>query len=268
MIQKLIDFLWELCTSVGIKLLYAAIVLVIGLKLCKFIPKLIAKSKLFKKMEDTLKAFLLSFISIILYAIVIVSVAIILGVPTTSFLTILTSAGVAIGLALQGSLSNFAGGIMILLFKPFKDGDYIEAPTASGTVKSITIFYTTLTTPDNKQVVVPNGALSNATVVNYSVEPTRRNDIVFKVDYSSDADKVREILLKAALQHPVVLKDPAPAVMLSNHGDSSLDFTLRYWTDSADFWTANFDLRENVKKLFDENGIKIPYTQIDVHLDK
>ncbi len=260
-------FFTELLQSVGVKLIFAALLFMLGMWLAKLLPKLIMKTKGYKKLDETLANFIMSFIKIALYAVVFVSVAIVLGVPATSFITALASAGVAIGLALQGSLSNFAGGIMLLIFKPFKDGDYIEGVGVSGTVKSITIFYTTLITPDNKQITVPNGTLSNSSIINYSAHDTRRNDLVFSVSYKSDAEAVKAILLKAAYDNEKVLKDPAPVALLSEHGDSALRFTLRIWTKGEDYWDVNFALKERIKQLFDKYGISIPYPQMDVHID-
>ncbi len=260
-------FFIDLVQSVGVKLIFAAIIFGVGMWLAKFLPKLIMKTRGYKRLDETLANFIMSFIKIALYAVVFVSVAIVLGVPATSFITALASAGVAIGLALQGSLSNFAGGIMLLIFKPFKDGDYIEGTGVSGTVKSITIFYTTLITPDNKQITVPNGALSNSSITNYSAHDTRRNDLVFNVSYKSDIESVKAILLKAAYDNDAVLKDPAPVAVVNNHGDKGLEFTLRIWTKGADYWDVNFALKERIKQLFDKYEISIPYPQMDVHIE-
>ena len=260
-------FFIDLLQSIGVKLIFAAVLFSIGMWAAKLLPKLIMKTRGYKRLDETLANFIVSFIKIALYAAVFVSVAIILGVPATSFITALASAGVAIGLALQGSLSNFAGGIMILLFKPFKDGDYIEGADVSGTVKSITIFYTMLITPDNKQITVPNGTLSNSSITNYSANDTRRNDLVFSVSYKSDIESVKAILLKAAYDNEKVLKDPAPVAVLSTHGDSALEFTLRVWAKNSDYWDVNFALKERIKQLFDKYEISIPYPQMDVHID-
>lgn len=259
-------FFTELLRSVGVKIIFAALLFSLGMWLAKLLPKLVMKTRGYKRLDETLANFIMSFIKIALYALVFVSVAIVLGVPATSFVTALASAGVAIGLALQGSLSNFAGGIMLLLFKPFKDGDYIEGAGVSGAVKSITIFYTTLITPDNKQITVPNGTLSNSSITNYSAHETRRNDLVFSVAYTSDPESVKAILLKAAYDNEKVLKDPAPVAVLSAHGTSALEFTLRVWTKGADYWDVNFALKERIKQLFDKYEISIPYPQMDVHV--
>ena len=192
----------------------------------------------------------------------------VLGVPATSFITILASCGVAVGLALQGSLSNFAGGLMILFFKPFKVGDYIEASGESGTVAEISVVYTVLLTPDNKRITIPNGALTNSVIENYSSEPTRRVDFTFTADYNNDIEKVKAVIDEVINAHPAALKDPAPFVRLSAHSENALTYTARVWVKSADYWTVFFDVTENVKLAFDKNNIKIPYPQLDVHLDK
>jgi small conductance mechanosensitive channel len=176
----------------------------------------------------------------------------------------LASAGVAIGLALQGALSNLAGGLMILFFKPFKVGDMIEADGHSGVVLGITVFYTILTTVDNKRITLPNGKLTNTSVVNYSSEKTRRVDFVFSVDYESDVDKVKTILMDVISKNELILDDPAPVARLKKHNDSSLDFAVWVWCEGKDYWHVFFDMNENVKKAFDKNGIDIPYPHLEI----
>ena len=263
-----LEYLKQLGTDVGLKILFGLVVLFIGMKLAKWIVKLVSKGRGFNKLEASVQGFLLSFLKIMLYALVIASAAIIWGIPTTSFLTIFTSAGVAVGLALQGALSNFAGGLMILIFKPFKIGDFIENGSAMGTVKDITIIYTILTTVDNKVITIPNGTLTNSNVINYSTQPQRRVDIKFSTGYGDDIDKVKRVLMEVAESHEKILKDPAPFVRLVAQASSSLDYTFRVWCSGADYWDVYFDMMERVKKAFDENGISIPFQQIDVHMDK
>lgn len=258
----------ELGSAWGIKLLVAIIVLIVGAKLIKALTKWIRKSPKLDKLDSSLRSFLVSFSKIALYIVLIITVAMILGIPATSFITILASCGVAIGLALQGSLSNFAGGIMILLFKPFKVGDYIEASGESGTVEEITVVYTVLLTPDNKRVTIPNGTLTNSVIENYSAEKNRRVDLKFSTDYSADIETVKNVLTKVAESHPLALKDPAPMVRLSEHSDSALTYTVRIWCKNEDYWDVYFDTTEKVKKAFDENGIEIPYPQLDVHINQ
>lgn len=254
-------------STFGLKLLWALVVFVVGYNVIKAFRKWFKGSKKLDHMDTGLRSFLSSFFGIALYAVLAIVVATILGIPATSFITILASCGVAVGLALQGSLSNVAGGIMILLFKPFRIGDFIEAAGESGTVKEITIVYTILKTGDNKIVTVPNGTLTNSTIKNYSAEKLRRVDMTFNVAYSSDIDKVKGILSETLSAHPCTLSDPEPVVRLSAHGDSSLTFVARVWCENADYWTVYFDVTEKVKEEFDKNGIEIPYQQIDVHVD-
>ena len=266
--EKLFQFLAEFATSWGLKLLGAIIVLIVGLKLVKWISKWIRNSKKLDKVDNSLRSFLSSFSKILLYALLLITVASIIGIPATSFLTILASCGVAIGLALQGSLSNFAGGLMILFFKPFKVGDYIEAADVSGTVKDISVVYTILVTPDNKHITIPNGTLTNSVLKNYSAEETRRVDFTFDVAYGTDTEKVIKIITRVIEAHPLAFKEPEPFVRLSSCADSSLKFAARVWCKTEDYWTVNFDVLEGVKKAFEENSIEIPFPQLDVHIDK
>ena len=239
-----------------------------GSKLIKLAKKWIKKSPKLGKVDMGVRTFLSSFLGIMLYAVLFVSIAMILGIPTTSFVTALASCGVAIGLALQGALGNLAGGIMILIFKPFKVGDYINTSAASGTVTNISIMYTVLKTPDNKVITIPNGTLTNSVIENYSASDERRVDLKFTASYDADVDKVKGILLSVAESHHKVLKDPAPFARLTNHGDSALEYTVRVWCKASDYWDVNFDIIETVKKEFDANGISIPYPQMDIHIDK
>ena len=266
--DTVIEYLKQLGTDVGLKIVFGILVLFIGFKIAKWVVKLVSKGRAFQKLDKSVQSFLLSFVKIILYALVIASAAIIWGIPTTSFMTIFTSAGVAIGLALQGALSNFAGGLMILIFKPFKIGDFIENGAVMGTVKDITIIYTILHTVDNKVVTIPNGTLTNSNVINYSTLPVRRVDIKFSAGYHDDIDKVKSVLMSVAEAHEKVLKDPAPFIRLTAQAASSLDYTFRVWVNGADYWEVYFDMMERVKKAFDENGISIPFQQVDVHMDK
>ncbi|MBR7132787.1 MAG: mechanosensitive ion channel [Clostridia bacterium] len=261
------NYLLQLSTSLGIKLLEAIIILVVGFKLIKWCKKWIKETPKLNKLDGSLRSFLISFASIVLYALLLITVAMVLGVPVTSFITILASCGVAVGLALQGALGNFAGGLMILFFKPFKVGDFIEASGECGVVQEITVVYTVLLTGDNKRITLPNGTLTNSVIKNYSTEKLRRVDLTFNTSYSADIDKVRTIISEVIAAHPLALKDPEPFVRLSAHADSSLTYTVRIWCKSEDYWTVNFDVVENVKKAFDQNGIEIPYPQMDVHID-
>lgn len=266
--SKLIDTVMEMGASFGLKIIEAIIVLLVGLKMVKIVKKFLRKSPKLDKMDAGLRSFLGSAASILLYALIIITVAMILGVPVTSFITILASCGVAVGLALQGSLSNLAGGIMLLLFKPFKIGDYIEAAGEAGTVTEISVMYTEIITFDNKRITIPNGSLTNSVIENYSSEDTRRVDLTFNTSYANDVDAVKAVIMKVVENHPAILKTPEPFVRLSAHKDSSLEYAVRVWCKSADYWDVYFDLMEMVKKAFDENGVQIPYPQVDIHIDK
>ncbi len=264
--QSFLSFILEFISSFGIKLLGALIVLVVALKCISWISKLIRTSPKLDKLDISFRSFLASFTKISLYIVLVITIAMILGVPATSFITILASCGVAVGLALQGSLSNFAGGLMILFFKPFKVGDFIEASGETGTVVEISVVYTELLTVDNKRITIPNGTLTNSTIKNYSAEELRRVDLSFSVAYNSDDQTVKNIINDVIQARPEALKDPEPFVRLSDHADSALIYTVRIWCKNADYWTVYFDVLEGVKAAFDQNGISIPFKQMDVHI--
>lgn len=246
----------------------ALVFILVGFKLSSWLVNSMKKSKTFRKMDDSLESFVVSFLNIALKLLIVVLAAAIVGIDVTALSAVLATAGVTVGLALQGSLSNLTGGLMILFFRPFKVGDYIDNHSDSGTVREIGIFYTTLDTPDNKRITVPNGLLSNATVVNYSTNATRRVDMEFTVAYDEDIDKVLKVMRTVAEANDKVLKDPAPFVSLIRQDSSALVFVVRAWVDSANYWDVYFYLCENMKKAFDTMGIEIPYQQLDVHFDK
>lgn len=266
--DKVIERLINLAVDAAGNIIFSILLIVVGFKLTKFIINIIKKGKGFNKLEKSVQTFIVSFLSILFKVIVLISAASILGIPMTSMITIIGSAGLALGLALQGGLSNIAGSLMILIFKPFKVGDYVDTHADSGTVTEITMFHTVLTTLDNKKVVIPNGNLSNSVVVNYTAMKTRRVDLKFSVSYNSDIDKVKEILYNAANQNNLILKDPDIFVGLSEHADSALIFDLKAWTNKDNYLNAKYTLNESVKKEFDKNKIEIPYPQLDVHVDK
>ncbi len=275
MLEKFLDWLssaeamnWliDLVTSLGGKLLLGILILTVGLFFVRIIKRFIQKSHKLDKLDPSLRSFILSFASIALYIVLFITLAMVLGVPVTSFITVLATCGAAIGLALQGSLSNFAGGLMILLFKPFKVGDYIETSGEGGTVSEITVVYTVLLTPDNKQITIPNGSITNAVIKNYSAKDTRRVDWLFTADYSCDSDKVKAIIEKIITSHEKSLKDPEAFVKVSKCADSAVEYTARVWVNSSDYWTVYFDVLDEVKKAFQENDITIPYPQMDVHV--
>lgn len=266
MLKIFLNKLVEMCTGVGGRLLAAILVLVVGSILIKCLVKALRKSKMSKCADPTVHNFLISLIRIGLYVLLIVTLIAIMGVPMASIVAVIASAGVAVGLALQGSLSNLAGGIMLLIFRPFKLGDFIDASGFSGTVMDIGIFYTTLKTGDNKAITIPNGSLMNDSVINYSVHETRRVDLTFGVAYGTDVEKVKSILLEEATKHDKALKDPAPFCRLSKQNESSLDFVLRVWVNSGDYWQVNFDLLERINARFEAEGIEIPFNQVDVNI--
>ena len=264
--KEFITYLIELGTSLGFKLLEAIIVLIIGLSIIKRIKKFLKSSPKLDKLDTGLRSFIVSFTGISLIVLLIITIAMILGIPVTSFITLLASCGVAIGLALQGTLSNFAGGIMILLFKPFKVGDYIDASGEAGVVSEITVVYTVLLTPDNKRITIPNGTITNSVIENYSAEDLRRVDFTFNADYNCDFETVKSIINEIISSHPKALKEPAAFVRMSKQAENALEYTARVWCKSADYWDVYFDVNESVKKAFDDKGIKIPYNQLDVHI--
>ena len=265
--DALSKFMIELLKSLGIRIAISLVLLFVGRKIIKFIKKWIKTSPNMEKIDAGVRTFLSSFTGISLNILLFITIAMVLGVPTTSFITALASCGVAIGLALQGALGNLAGGIMILVFKPFAVDDYIKTPEAAGTVSKITIMYTVLKTPDNKIITIPNGTLTNSVVENYSSVENRRVDLKFNTSYDCDIEEVKKILMDVILSHDKILKEPEPFARLTMHADSALEFTVRVWCRTEDYWDVNFDLTENVKKAFDENGIVIPYPQMDVHIN-
>ena len=266
MLETMLTKLGELCVSFVGKLIAAILVLIIGIFAIKALVKILNKKKIGKHEDPTVRRFVLNLVKTALYVLLIVTVIAILGVPMASLVAVIASAGLAIGLALQGSLTNLAGGIMILIFHPFKLEDYIEASGFSGTVVDIGIFYTTLRTPDNKAITIPNGTLMNDNVINYSAHQTRRLELAFTLPYGSDVEKIKQILLEEAAKQEVALKDPAPFARLVSQDAHGLTFKLRVWVESANYWTLNFDLLEAIHLRFGQEGIEIPFNQLDVHI--
>ncbi|WKE64634.1 mechanosensitive ion channel [Gallaecimonas kandeliae] len=264
--DKYVDRAVDLVMAYAPKLVLAIIVLLVGLWLIGGLVKLMTKGMEVRKVEPTLRHFLANLTRIGFKVLLLISVASIIGIETTSFVAVVGAAGLAVGLALQGSLANFAGGVLILFFRPFKVGDVIEAGGHIGTVREIQIFNTILNTPDNKRVIIPNGQLSNNSLINYSSEPTRRVDFVFGVSYGANIDEVKSTLGEILANDSRILKDPAPMVVLSALADSSVNFTVRAWVNAADYWGVFFDTQEAVKKTFDTKGIEIPFPQRDLHL--
>lgn len=267
MLEKFLNELTRFATDFGLKLIAGILILVVGWKLVNWLVKKTEKTSQKRAVDQSVHSFIKSGLSISLKVLLVITVAGIFGVPMTSIIAVIGSAGLAIGLALQGSLSNLAGGLMILIFKPFVVGDYIETGGLSGTVKSITIFYTKLITPDNCKVVIPNSQITANSIENYSAYPTRRVDLKISADYGTDIDKVRSVLLSAASKCDMILSDPEPEVWLGEHADSSLNFYFRTWCRNEDYWKVKFFLLEEVKKSFDKEGISIPFPQLDVHIN-
>lgn len=266
--HKILDKLAEGGVDLGIKLIVFCLILLIGFKIVKVLIKLIKKGRGFNKLEKSVQSFVLSFVTISLKCLVFVTALGYLGIPMTSLITLLGTASLAIGLAMQGGLTNMVGGIMILIFKPFKVGDWIENAGLSGSVEEIGIFYTVIKTLDCTKIVLPNGNLANSDIKNFSFNSKRRLCLNFSVSYRSDIDKVKKVLNDVIVNEDLILKDEEVFIRLTEHSDSALIFTVRVWTKNSDFWAVKFNLLENVKKAFDKNNIEIPYPQLDVHLDK
>lgn len=262
----IIENLYQMGIDYGLNLLLAIITLVVGFWIIKRIMKGIHKSMEKSDVDATLSKFILSLLSIALKIMLIISVLSMVGVKMTSFIAILAAAGLAVGMALSGTLQNFAGGVMIILFKPFKVGDFIDAQGFMGIVKEIQIFNTIMVSLDNKTIIIPNGGLSTGAMTNYSTEPQRRVDFTFGIGYGDDIDKAKKLINSLIAADSRILKDPEPFVAVSELADSSVNFVVRVWANSADYWGIFFDMTENVKKLFDKEGISIPFPQTDVHV--
>ena len=252
----------------GMKLLVAIIIFIVGKMVAKMLVNVFGKIMQHSKYDDMLIDFLKSIVSAVLMLFVIVAALDHLGVDTTSLVAILGAAGLAIGLSLQGSLQNFAAGVMLLVFRPFKQGDFVEAGGTAGVVKNITIFTTIMTTPDNKEIIVPNGNIYSGNIINYSAKDTRRVDMVFGIGYDSDLKQAKQILEQLMNDDERILKDPKVQIAVSELADSSVNFVVRPWVKSADYWGVLFDTTEAVKLKFDEAGISIPFPQMDVHMHK
>ena len=250
----------------GIKVLMAILIAVVGLWIINKIVKGFKRILIARNIDETLVPFIISLTSVTLKVLLFISVISYLGIQMTSFIAILGAAGLAVGMALSGTLQNFAGGVILLILKPFKVGDYIEAQGHAGLVKEIQIFNTILTTLDNKVVIIPNGGLSTGAMTNYTKEETRRVDFVFGIGYDDDIDKARDIIIEVASKNELIMKDPAIFVAVLEHGDSSVNLVTRVWSKTSDYWTVYFYMMEFVKKEFDKQGITIPYPQRDVHM--
>ncbi len=253
-------------TDLIIKIVIACIVVAVGMKLSNFFVKLLEKGKGIQKMDETARGFILTTLKFVLKGVVVVTAIAILGVSTASIIAVIGSCGVAIGLALQGSLSNFAGGLMLLIFKPFEVGDYITTPDASGTVKSIGIFYTTVSTPDNVKVVIPNSMVSGNVISNTSSYSTRRLSFSFTVAHTENVDRVKELMSSVINSCDKVLREPSPMTVVSAYKENGVEITARCWVNACDYWDVNYLINENVKEKFVEEKINIPASKLDVNI--
>lgn len=260
------ELILNLVIKYGGQLLMAIITLVVGLWIISMLMKGMKKMFQARDLDAGLQTFLISLSGIALKVMLVISVITMLGVKMTSFIAVLGAAGLAIGLALSGSLQNFAGGVMILIFKPFKVGDYITAQGHSGTVNEIQIFHTILNTPDKKTIILPNGPLSTGPMTNFSTEPQRRVDFTFGIGYGDDIDKARQVIREVIDKDDRIFKDPEPFIAVMELGESSVNLVVRVWANATDYWGIFFDMQEAVKKEFDKQGINIPFPQRDVHL--
>ena len=252
----------NLCTTVVGKVLLAIVVWFVGKFIVNKLLGLVGKIKALDKIEPNTRTFVLSALKWLLYIILVVSIVAILGVPMASVITVLGTAGAAIALSLQGSLSNLAGGIMLVIFRPFKVGDFVEASGVTGTVKEITLFYTVLNTVDNCRINVPNGALMNANVIDYSAEATRRVDLTFASAKSENPKKIQDLMLDVMGQNEKVLKDPAPFARISGGTNEAMQFTVRAWCKTEDYWDVYFDLTQAITEKLGENGVQAPAVRV------
>lgn len=264
--QEIIDQVMVLVIEHGMAVLTALVILIVGLWLIKKAMKMIDRVFEKRNMEPSLAGFLHSLIGAVTKAMLFVSVIGMMGIETTSFVALLGAAGLAVGMALSGTLQNFAGGVMILIFKPFKVGDFIEAQGYTGVVAEIQIFVTILNTPDNKRIIIPNGPLSNGSMTNYSHEETRRVDWTFGIGYGDSADKAMEVLKNLTSQDERILNSPETFIALHSLGDSSVNFVVRAWVKTPDYWGVYFDLNKKVYEVFAKEGLSIPFPQMDVHV--
>lgn len=266
--SNLADQTVDFAKKYGIRFGEAVAILVLGWLLIKLVKRILKKTFEKTELDVSLEKFIISVVDICLKILLVICALSALGISTTGLVAAFSAAAVAVSLALKDSLGNLAGGILMLLTRPFKTGDYIEADGYSGTVLQIDMIHTTLRTPDNRQVVIPNGQLVNKTIVDYSKESTRRMDLQFGISYDNDPELAKKIILDCALAHEFTLTDPEPFVRVTEHADSAVIITMRVWVKSENFWALHFDLLEKVREEFDKNGISIPYNQLDVHVIK
>jgi small conductance mechanosensitive channel len=264
--EELIAKIYELITVFGVKILAAVAVFIIGRWVAKLMRRIVDKVMGKRSVDPTIGKFVANLTYIALLTFFILAALGLLGIQTTSFIAVIGAAGLAIGLALQGSLANFAAGFLLIIFRPYKVGDYIEGGGTAGTVEAIQLFTTQLASPDNKTIIVPNSKMTGDNIVNYSTKGTRRVDMVFGIGYEDDIDKARNIITEILSQDERILKDPPTNIAVSELADSSVNFIARPWVNAADYWNVYFETTEKVKKRFDAQGISIPYPQRDVHV--
>jgi small conductance mechanosensitive channel len=266
MSQEQIDAVVAYVTQYGLKIIVALLVLVVGKWLAGMVRNAVRRGMERGKVDPTLIGFLSNIVFYLLMVAVVIAAVSQLGIQTTSFVAVLGAAGLAVGLALQGSLSNFASGVLLILFRPFKVGDFVEAGGVTGVVDEIGILATQMHTPDNKGVTVPNSQIMGGHIVNFNAFPTRRLDLTFGIGYGDDIDKAKAILADLVASDERCLKEPAPTIAVSELGDSSVNIVVRPWVNGGDYWAVHFDMHEAVKKRFDAEGVSIPFPQRDVHL--
>ena len=264
--EEMLDKIYQLLTVYGLKVLAAIAIFIIGRWVAKGVRKLVERMMTKGKVDSTLVTFTSNMAYIGLLAFIVIAALGQLGIQTTSFIAILGAAGLAVGLALQGSLSNFAAGFLLIIFRPFKVGDLIEAAGVFGVVEAIQIFTTQLKTADNKTVIIPNAKLTDDNIVNWTVKGTRRVDMVFGIGYDDDIDKARSLMAEIIAEDSRILKAPTPQISVSELADSSVNFVVRPWVKVEDYWGVHFDLTEKIKKAFDANGVSIPFPQRDIHV--
>ncbi len=264
--EEILQKMWELVTLYGVKVVAAIVIFIIGRWIAKMVSNVIRRMMRKANVDETLRRFVANMAYIALLVFVVLAALSQLGIQTTSFIAVLGAAGLAVGLALQGSLSNFAAGFLMIVFRPFNVGDYIEAAGTAGVVQEIQIFTTTLTTPDNKTVIIPNASLTADNIVNWSTRGTRRVDLVMGISYDDDIDKAKQIMKEVLDKDERILKDPAPQIAMVELADSSVNFVVRPWCKVSDYWGVYMSVTEAIKKAFDANDISIPYPQRDVHV--
>jgi len=265
-LNTILPKLQELITLYGLKIIAAVVILIVGRWVAKGLRRLTVRALIKGKVDETLVSFLGHLTYFTLLAFVIIAALNQLGIQTTSFIAILGAAGLAVGLALQGSLANFAAGVLMIIFRPFRVGDYIEGGATAGIVEEIQIFTTKLRTPDNKSIIIPNAKITGDNIVNYSAKDSRRMDMIVGVSYDDDYDQVKEVLQDILAKDGRILEEPPPTIAILEFGDNSVNFAFRPWVKTAEYWDVYFALTEAIKKRFDEEGITIPYPQRDVHL--